>query len=62
MKRLNVTVQCLAVYNSRIDVPDDMTLEEAIKYAKAHLDEVPLGQLEYVRDSDQLDEDNCDFD
>lgn len=61
MKRLNVTVQCLAVYNSGIDVPDDMTLEEAIKYAKAHLDEVPLDQLEYVRDSDQLDEDNCDF-
>ena len=29
MKRLNVTVQCMAVYNSSIEVPDNMTLEEA---------------------------------
>lgn len=62
MKKLNVTVQCMAVYNSSIEVPDDMTLEEAIEYANRHLDEIPLGELEYVSDSDELDEDNCDFD
>ena len=62
MKRLNVTVQCMAVYNSGIDIPDDMTIEEAIKYAKAHLDEINIGELEYINDSDVLDEDNCDFD
>lgn len=62
MKRLNVTIQCLAVYNSAIDVPDDMTIEEAIEYAKARLAEIPLGRLEYVSDSDTLDEDNCSFD
>lgn len=62
MKRLNVTVQCMAVYNSCIEVPDDMTIEEAIKYAKEHLNEIPCGELEYISDSDELDEENCDFD
>ena len=61
MKKLNVTVQCMAVYNSSIEVPDYMTLEEAIEYAKGHLDEIPCGELEYVSDSDELDEENCDF-
>ena len=61
MKTLNVTVQCMAVYNSSIEVPDDMTFEEAIEYAKNHLNEIPLGELEYVDDSDVLDEENCDF-
>ena len=41
MKRLNVTIQCLAVYCSGIDVPDDMSLEEAIEYAKEHIKEIP---------------------
>ena len=60
MKRLNVTVFCKAVYNGGIDVPDNMTLEEAIEYAKAHLDEIPCGELDYVSD-DELDEQNCNF-
>lgn len=62
MKKLNVTVHCMAVYNSTIEVPEDMSLEDALNYAEAHLDEIPLGALEYVRDSDQLDRENCDFD
>ena len=36
-KRLNLTIQCTAVYNSAIQVPDDMSLEETIAYAKTHL-------------------------
>lgn len=62
MKRLNVTINCMAVYNSAIDVPDEMTLEEAIEYAKQNIKAIPLGPLEWVEDSDELDEDNCDFD
>lgn len=61
MKKLNVTVQCMAVYNSSIEVPDNMTLEESIEYAKEHLAEIPCGELEYIADSDELDEENCDF-
>lgn len=62
MKTLNVTIVCQAVYNSHIDVPDEMTLEEAVEYAKKHLDECDIEtELEYISDSDELDEDNCDF-
>lgn len=62
MKKLNVTVTCMATYNSSIEVPDDMTLEEAIEYARENLDEIPLGEMEYISDSDVLDEENCEFD
>ena len=61
MKRLNVTVTCMAVYNSGIDVPDEMILEEAIEYAKEHINEIPIGELEWIPDSDEVDEENCDF-
>lgn len=60
-KTLNITAQCLAVYNSSIEVPFDMSLEEAVKYAKDHIDEIPIGELEYISDSDQIDEENCCF-
>lgn len=62
VKTLGVTVQCMAVYNSSIDVPVGMSRNEAIEYAKKHLDEISCGELEYVPDSDVLDEENCDFD
>ena len=61
MKTLNVTVNCIGVYNSSIQVPDDMTIDEAIKYASKHLDLIPMRQVEWVG-SASLDEENCDFD
>ena len=61
MRRLNVTVQCMAVYCSGIDVPDELSFEEAIEYAKEHINEIPCGVLEYISDSDVLDEENCNF-
>lgn len=61
MKTLNLTINCSAVYNSSIEVPEDMSFEEALEYAKKHLDEAPLTELEYVEGSDELDEENCDF-
>lgn len=61
-RTLNLTVKCQASYSSRIEVPADLTLNEAIEYAKQRLDEVPIeGHLEYVSGSDVLDIDNCDF-
>lgn len=62
MRKLNVTIQCLAIYNSSIMVPSELTFEEAIEYAKKHIAEIPLGTLEYVSESDNLDVENCDFD
>ena len=61
-KRLNVTINCQAVYNSSIEVPADWNIDEAIAYAKTHLNDIPLGVLEWVPESDELDEENCDFD
>ena len=63
MKILNVTIVCHAYYNSYIEVPDDMTFDEAIEYAKEHIEDIPINSpLEYVSGSDELDVDNCDFD
>lgn len=62
MKTFNVSVQCMATYTSSIEVPDNMTREEAIEYAKEHIDEIPIkSELEYIGDSDELDEENCYF-
>lgn len=61
MKTLNVTVNCIGVYNSYLHVPDDMTIDEAIKYASKHLDSIPLTHVEWAGDAG-LDEENCDFD
>ncbi len=60
-KRLNVTVVCFAVYNSGIDVPYEMSLDEAIQYAKNRIDEIPISELEYISDTDEIDEENCYF-
>ena len=62
MRKLNVAVQCMAVYNSSIMVPEELTLDEAIKYAKAHIDEINVTEMSYVSDSDVLDEEFCAFD
>lgn len=63
MKRLEVTVTCTAEYQSYIDVPDEMTLEDAAEYANDHIAELCiLSELEYVGDSDQpLTEADCRF-
>lgn len=62
-KVFNLTVCCQAYYNTSIELPIDFTgsREDAIMYAKEHLDELPRGILEYVPGSDELDEENCDF-
>ena len=62
MKMFHVTVFCQAVYNSGIEVPDDYSVEEALAYARENIKEIPLGSLEWVPDSDALDDDNCGFD
>lgn len=60
-KTFQVTIQCMALYNSSIEVPAYMNEKEAIEYAKEHIKDIPLGNLEYIVDSDQLEEDDCFF-
>lgn len=60
MKYLDCSIICLASYNGRILLPEHIqTFEEAIDYAKSQLKEIPLGEMEYITDSDMLDEKNC---
>lgn len=59
-KVLKVVVNCLATYESEIVVPDYLTREEAIKYAKMNLDTIPVGELNWIDDS-EIDELFCDF-
>ena len=63
-KYFNVTVCCRAYYNSQIELPRGFSgsYEDATAYAKGHLDEAPVGELEYISGSDVLDEENCSFD
>lgn len=60
-KKLNLTINCQAVYNSSIDVPEHLSFDEAISYAKQHLDDIRMGTLKYIKGSDKIDVDNCDF-
>ena len=60
-RTLNLTCICQCWYNSSIEVPADLSFKEAIDYARERLNEVPLGELEYIDNSDELDEENCDF-
>lgn len=62
MKKFDVTIVCSATYTGNIEVPDDATFEEAIELAREALPNIPLGELEYIPDSDELDEENCSFD
>jgi hypothetical protein len=61
MKTLNVEVFCQAYFCSSIKVPDDMGLEDAIQYAKAHIDEIPRSELEFIPFSNELNEEECYF-
>lgn len=57
MKRICLTVYCQASYTTSIEVPNDVEKEEdAVQYAKDHMDQLPLGLLEYISDSDEIDE------
>lgn len=56
-----VTISCSCVYNGTIQVPAHFDRDAALKYAREHLSEIPLSSLTYIPDSDQLDEENCDF-
>lgn len=61
-KTLNVNCTCMATYNSSIEVPADLSLKDAIEYAKEHIDRINVTELEYVYDSDSINEESCSFD
>lgn len=43
-------------------VPDELSLPEAIEYAKDHMSEIELGEMEYLPfEDEEIDEWNCSF-
>lgn len=55
-----VCVYCQAYYKTEIDVPANLTKEEAFAYAKEHLQDIPITELEYIPDSDELDDEDLE--
>lgn len=60
-KKLKVDVTCMAVYSSIIEVPINLSLEEAIEYAKNNMDNINATELEWIGDIGINDEE-CYFD
>ena len=60
-RKLHIRVWCQAHYDGTISVPDNLTLEEAVKYAKDHIDDIKGcdGQLVYLPDSDEIDDEDA---
>lgn len=61
MKLLKVALQCLATHTAYIEVKDNCSLEDAIEEAKAQINYMPIDNLKYVADSDQICEEECEF-
>lgn len=60
-KTMKLRVWCQAFYDTTLEVPANLNKEEAFEYAKEHLDEAPLTSLNYLEDSDNLDEEDLAF-
>ena len=57
MKSLNkVRIYCQAYYVEDVEIPDEMTFEQAEEYVKDNVAEIPLTELNWIPDSDEFDE------
>ena len=57
--KIYVSVRCEATYNGSFEVPDGMTPEEAVKFAQAHINEIPRQNLAFVPGTARLDQKGC---
>ena len=61
-KTLHIKMAYTFVGDTSIEVPVDMTLEEAFEYAQEHTNEIPVASnAEYVPDSDDFEIEDCEF-
>ena len=56
-----VTAFVTGIYSSAIQVPADLTWDEAMDYTADHLSDVPVTEIDFDVKSTELDEENCDF-
>lgn len=50
MKELRLTMIRTSVYDTTLNVPEHMTLEEALEYAKERVEAIPVKTPYYVKD------------
>lgn len=55
-----VRVYCESYYTTDIEVPEKLTRRQAWEYAKKHIDEIPVGELTYVENTDNIDDNDYD--
>lgn len=57
---MRVRVYCQAYYIADVEVPERFTHKQAWEYVKEHIDEIPIDELIYVEDSDNIDDNDYD--
>ena len=61
MKILNVTLERVKMYQGKLIVPDEMSMEEAMKYAKRHINDITLTDISGADYELRIDEDKSNF-
>lgn len=61
MKELNLIIECRAYYKTSLMVEDNMSIEDAVRYAEEQIDELKYEDLEYVPGHDAIDKVNSYF-
>lgn len=61
-KTLRIGMEFKAYGTVEVDVPAELSLEEAAQYCREHTDDIPLpSDWEYVSESEDYDEENANF-
>lgn len=61
-RRLNIMMTCVGVYKTHVDVPEEMSLDEAVAYANSIKDDLFIeSDIEWVDDLDEICEEDCNF-
>ena len=60
-KKLQCSILLMLIITGKLLPEAVKTFPAALEYAKKHLNEIPLGELEYIENSDVLDEENCEM-
>lgn len=52
MASVKFTVLCTAVYDSKLEIPDDIRDEDVLAYIREHLDNAVVGKMTWLADAD----------
>ena len=61
-RRLNIMMSCIGVYKTHVDVPEEMSIKEAVAYANSVKDNLFIeSDIEWVDDLDDICLEDCSF-